>query len=351
MNGKELLKSMIENTGVSGFEAPVAGLIQELFKPYTKDIRSDALGNIIAKVTGTGEGTKPKIMLAGHMDEIGLMVTKIDDKGFLHVTQIGGFDQRTLPAQEVWVHGKKTLLGFVVAKPPHLLSPEERKKTVPLSELLIDIGFSAEKAKELVQVGDLITLKRSMQELQNDWLAGKAMDDRAGVMVMLECLEELKKLKHIADVYAVATVQEEVGMRGAITSTFGIMPDIGIAIDVCHGRMPAVPDYNTSPMGGGPSIAMGPNVHPKVLALIKKVAKENRIPISLSPAPGATGTDAWMMQITQSGVATAVVSIPLRYMHTAVETLSYSDIQQSGKLLAYLIAALDCAFVEELSCY
>ena len=351
MNGKEQLKSMIESTGVSGFEAPVAELIQELFKPYTEDIRKDALGNVIAKISGSGQENSPNIMLAGHMDEIGLMVTKIDDKGFIHVTQIGGFDQRTLPAQEVWVHGKKTLLGLVVAKPPHLTPMDERKKTIPLSGLLIDIGYPAEKAREYVQVGDLITIKRSMQELQNDWLAGKAMDDRAGVLVMLECLEELKKLKHTANVFAVATVQEEVGMRGAITSTYGIMPDIGIAIDVCHGRMPAVPEYNTSPMGGGPSIAMGPNVHPKVLALLKKVAKETRIPISLSAAPGATGTDAWAMQISQSGVATGVVSIPLRYMHTAVETLSYSDIQQSGKLLAYFIAAVDCAFGEELSCY
>ncbi len=351
MDGKAILKSLIENTGVSGFEAPVASAIYQNFLEFTNEIRLDPMGSVIAKVKGDAKEHNISVMLAGHMDEIGLMVTKVDDLGFLHVAQIGGFDQRTLPAQEVIVHGKRDCLGVVAAKPPHLLTAEERKKTVPLSDLLIDIGYSAVQARELVSVGDLITIRRSMQELQGDWLAGKAMDDRAGVLVMLECLQELKKLHHAADVYAVATVQEEVGCRGALTSAYGINPQIGIAIDVCHGRMPGVADYDASPIGGGPAVAMGPNIHPKVFALLKKVAADQHIAISPEPAPGATGTDAWTMQIAQTGVATGVISIPLRYMHTAVETLSYSDVRQSGKLLAYFIAAIDSAFVEGLTCY
>lgn len=353
MVGKDNLKILLETPGVSGHEDLAAAKITEMFKVYTQEIKRDALGNVIAYIKGCPqfEGLRPKIMLAAHMDEIGLMVTKVDEKGFLHVTQIGGIDQRTLPAQEVIVHGKRSLPGVIGAKPPHLSSPEERSKTVPLSDLLVDIGYDGEKAKELVSVGDLITIDRKMAELRNDRLAGKAMDNRSGVMVILETLKELQRIKFNADIYAVATVQEEVGLRGAITSTYGIMPDVGIAIDVCHGHQPGVPEHRTAPVGGGPAVAMGPNVHPKVFALLKKTAQEQRIPISIEALPGASGTDAWAMQIVRSGVATGVVSIPLRYMHTAVETLSYSDVEQSGKLLAAFIANLDSAFVEGLTCY
>ncbi|HZW48513.1 MAG TPA: M42 family peptidase, partial [Bacillota bacterium] len=164
MDGKAILKSLIENTGVSGFESPVASAIYQGFQMFTSEIRTDPMGSVIAKIKGEATEHNLSVMLAGHMDEIGLMVTKVDDLGFLHVAQIGGFDQRTLPAQEVIVHGKKDCPGVVAAKPPHLLSVEERKKTVPLSDLLIDIGYKAKQARELVSVGDLITIRRTMQE-------------------------------------------------------------------------------------------------------------------------------------------------------------------------------------------
>lgn len=351
MLGKDDLRILLETPGVSGYEDEIADKISEYFKPYSDDIKRDVLGNMIAKISGQEESSepRPKIMLAAHMDEIGLMVTKVDEKGFLHVTQIGGIDQRTLPTQEVVVHGREKIKGVIGAKPPHLSSPDERKKSVPMSELLVDIGYDQAKAKELVSVGDLITIDRKMMELKGGRLAGKAMDNRAGVMVILEALKELKKLKFKADVFAVATVQEEVGLRGAVTSTYGLVPEIGIAIDVCHAIMPGVPD--ASPLGGGPAVGLGPNIHPKVHQLLKKTAGEERIPMSIEALPGGSGTDAWAMQISRGGVATGVISIPLRYMHTAVETLAYSDIEQSGKLLAHFIARVDSAFVEGLSCY
>ncbi len=341
---------MVESTGVSGYEMTVGELITDVFRPIADEIRTDKLGNVIAKLNGEGTGTHPKIMLAGHMDEIGLMVQKIDDQGFIKFTTVGGVDQRTLLSQEVVVHGRRDLIGIIGAKPPHLQRPSDRDKAVKREDMVIDIGMPAKEARELVEVGDLITIRRRMAELKGDWLAGKAMDDRAGVAVIYECFLELKKLKHTADVYGVATVQEEVGMRGATTSTYGILPEIGIAIDVCHGDMPGVSEMDTAPVGKGPTIALGPNIHPKVYERLCKVAQEYGIGFQSDPSPGGTGTDAWAIQITQAGIATGLLSIPLRYMHTSVETLSLGDVKKAGRLLAHFIASIDSEFVGGLVC-
>ncbi len=351
MQTKEFLKQMVEATGVSGSECRVADFISRVYGEVCDDVRRDVLGNVIGFKKGSGEGKRPAIMLAGHMDEIGLMVTQIDDKGFLKFTQVGGVDQRTLVAQEVVVHGREDLVGVIGHKPPHLVPPEDRNKAIPMNELQIDLGLPVERVKELVRVGDVVTVKRSFVELGKDIVSCKAMDDRAAVAVIYECLQELRKLRHTADVYAVATTQEEVGLRGATVSTYGINPDIGIAIDVCHGAMPGVPEQDTAPMGKGPSIAFGANIHSKVFDQLVKLAKEYNIPYTLDPTPAGTGTDLWAMQVVRAGIPTALLSIPCRYMHTSVETVSMTDIKLSGRLLAYFIASVDAAFVEGLLCY
>jgi len=354
MDVKEILANLSEGTGISGYEHGLADYLEQ-HCPWADEIRQDKLGNLIMvqRARNAAEQPyRPKVMLAAHMDEIGLIITKIDDEGFLRFSTVGGIDQRVLLAQEVIVHGKTDLPGVIGAEPPHVQDPNERSEAVPMDELYIDVGYdSKEQLAELVRVGDLATINRKVVHLGGSLMAGKAMDDRAGVAVMLECLKALATMNHIADVYAVATVQEEVGYRGAITSAFGIVPDIGIALDVGHGDMPGVPEYLTINLGNGPGIALGPHVHPSLHKRLVQTAKEWNISYSLEPATRPSGTDAYAIQITQAGIPTALLSIPLRYMHTPVETLNWDDVRKTARLLAQFIAELDQEFVEGLKCF
>jgi putative aminopeptidase FrvX len=335
-----LLKELSEASGISGYEVQVREAVAVALRPHVDELRSDVLGNLIGLKRGTGAEPRHKVMLAGHMDEIGLIVTQIE-KGFLHFTEVGGFDVRILPGQEVLVHSSPPLPGVVASRPPHVLSPEERTKVPRMDDLLIDVGLSPAEVAAQVHVGDPVTLRAPYTELRNERVAGKSFDDRASVVAIVACMEELSRLQHTWDVYAVATVQEEVGFRGAITSTFGIFPDVGIALDVTHGDMPGVPDVDTLELGKGPSITLGPNIHPKVYEALVETARRYEIPHQIEPTPGPTGTDAWAMQICQSGVPTGLLSVPARYMHNPVETLELGDIRRAGRLLALTIARLD----------
>ncbi|WP_372997369.1 M42 family metallopeptidase [Lutispora sp.] len=347
---RDLLKELVEAHGVTGFEHEAAKVVEKYFLPYSDEIKIDKMGSLSAIKKGKAQSPK-RIMLAAHMDEIGLMVKKIDDKGFIQFTNVGGVDQRTLLTQEVIIHGKKDLFGVIGSKPPHILEASERKKAVKMEDMLIDVGLSKEDVEKYISIGDPITIRRKLMNLQNDMVAGKALDDRAGVAVMYECLKELKNMHHDCDVYAVATVQEEVGYRGAIPATFEISPHIGIAIDVGFGSTPELPKDETSDLGKGPCIGFGANIHPKVYERLVKVAKEYNIPYQQDIYPGATGTDAWGMQITRGGVSTGLISIPLRYMHTSVETVQINDIKNAGKLLAYFIVSLNGEDLEGMLCY
>ncbi|SES79930.1 M42 family metallopeptidase [Anaerobranca gottschalkii] len=349
METKDFLREITEIMGVSGYELKVGLKINDYFHRLCDQTKIDKLGNVIGYKKGSGNG--PKIMLAAHMDEIGLMITKIEEGGFLRFTSVGGIDPRTLPAQEVTIYGKEKVYGIIGAKPPHLTEPEERTKAIKMYDLFIDTGLSEEEVKEKIGVGDIGVVNRNLLDLKNNYVSGKALDDRAGVAVIIECLKELRKMVHTADVYAVATVQEEVGLRGAMVSSYGIVPDIGIAIDVCFGDMPGLSEEYTSKLDDGPVLAIGPNIHPKVFEGLKKVAENWNIPIQLETAPGHSGTDAGAIQIARGGIATAVVSLPQRYMHTSVETLAIQDIKKAGKLLALYIANLDKKGLEELKCY
>lgn len=343
-----LLKSLSEASGVSGYEDQVREIVHATFSDLADEVRSDAMGNLIALKRGSGPSEpRRRIMLAGHMDEIGLMVTALD-KGFLRFTQVGGFDVRTLMGQEVVVHGRRPLPGVIGCRPPHVLSVEERKKPLPMDQLFIDVGLGEHALRDAVHVGDLVTIQRPFTELKGGLVSGKAFDDRAAVVAIAVCLDLLRALRHEWDVYGVATVQEEVGLRGAIIGTYGIAPDAGIAIDVGFGKQPGVGPEDAIELDKGPSLAFGPYLHPVLYAELQRVAKEHELPFQMEIVPGGTGTDATAIQVTRAGVPTALLSIPLRNMHTPIETLAVKDLLRTGRLMAYTIAGLDEGFYTRL---
>jgi putative aminopeptidase FrvX len=334
------LRDLSEAAGVSGYEEGIRELVIEQFGQFVDEVRTDKLGNVIALRHGEGEGPHPRIMLAGHMDEIGLMVTQLE-QGFLHFTTVGGIDPRVLLGQEVIVHGRTSLPGIIGSRPPHVLPLEDRVKPVTVERLLIDTGLLEEEVAENVRVGDLVTIQRRFIEMKNGWVAGKAFDDRAAVAAIGFCLAELAHVRHQWDVYAVATVQEEVGLRGAITSTYDIMPQIGIAIDVGFGDVTGQPEGVRLKMDKGPAIALGANIHPQVHKSLVEAARALEIPHQIEAVPGRSGTDAWAMQITREGIPTGLLSIPVRHMHTSVETLAIRDVERTGRLLAGFICRLN----------
>ena len=346
----DFLRRITSTTAVSGYEYKLSNQAKDLFYPSADEVYVDRVGNIVAHKKGTGNG-KVKIMFAAHIDEIGLMVTNITEEGFLKFTSIGGVDQRTLPGQLVDIHGKEILSGIIAVNPDFLFDIKKAKKAFPMKEMFVDTGEAPEKLKELVRVGDIIVVRRNITELKNGQVYGKALDDRAGLAVCQAILREMKHFKNFADIYCVGTTQEELGYRGAITSSFALKPDIGIAIDVCHGHMPSVSEDDTSALGGGPVIEKGPQVHPGMFNILKEIAKKYGISwqLGLSNSPG--GTDTWALQIANQGIPSALISLPLRYMHTSVEVVDLSDIDNSARLLALFVAHIDENRMEDLQCY
>ncbi|MCL6453829.1 MAG: M42 family peptidase [Alicyclobacillus sp.] len=348
---KATLLQLLDSHAGPGFEEAIADKVRAALGAYTEDIRTDVMGNVIGVVRGSGGDGAPKVLLSAHMDEIALVVSQIDDGGYLRVAQSGGFDPRTLVGQEVVVHGRETLLGIVGSQPPHLTTPAQRKQAPTLEELYIDLAMPEARVRERVRVGDRVTVARETLQLLNNRLSGKALDNRTSLAIVLECLEYLRQLRHEADVYAAASVQEEAGIRGAVTLGYGVQPDIAIAVDVTFADMPGqAPDVGFE-LGGGPVITFGPNIHPKVFQGLRDTAVANGIAFQIELSQGPTGTDAWQLQIAGMGMATGVVGIPIRYMHGSVETGSYDDIVACGRLLAHYIAGLSRTDVEALTCY
>jgi tetrahedral aminopeptidase len=342
-----LLKSLIEAPGVSGYEDQVREIVKAEFGRHADQVWTDTLGSVIALKKGTAPEPRPSIMLATHMDEIGLIVSEIEE-GFLHFQMVGGYDDRVLVGQEVVVHGRKDLPGIIASRPPHVLPADERDKPLLIDKLLIDVGLSAEELPRLARVGDLITMKSRAIELKGNSVAGKALDNRASVVAAAVCLEELARVRHWWDVYAVATVQEEVGLKGAVTSAYGLQPDIGIAIDVTWAKQPGTQDEYTFDLGGGPTIGHGPNFHPTLQKSMEDTARSLEMDLHREAAARVGGTDAVAIQISREGIPTALISIPLRSMHTPVETVSVKDIERVGRLLAAFIASLDEGYLDSL---
>jgi putative aminopeptidase FrvX len=350
----QLLADLTAAPGVSGREHTVSSILAEFFesgegKGWVTEIRRDALGNLILYKAGHSPNP-PRVMFAAHMDEIGLIVTEVKD-GFVRFESVGGIDVRVLLAQEVVIHGRRDIPGVIGAKPPHIQDDDERSESVKIEDMAIDTGLSADELSAQVQVGDFVSISRGLATLRNDNVSGKALDDRAGVVALVECLRRLNGYSHAVDVYCVATTQEEVGLRGALVSAYGVDPDVGIAIDVTHGSIPGLADHESFDLGKGPALAIGPQVHPGVLKRLQDAAEEAGICCQTEPTPYPGGTDTYSIQMVRDGVPTALVSIPLKYMHTSVETASMKDIKDTGRLLAQFVIGLDSGFVEGLKCF
>ena len=345
---KDLLKKLSDMRGISGFEYRISDEIADLFRPVCDEVNTDTLGNVIA-IKRCGKPDAPKVMIEAHMDEIGLMVSGIDENGFLSFINIGGVDCRILPAAEVTVHAKRDLTGVIGAKPPHLQAAGEAKKSTQIKDMRIDLGMNVKEVRKLVSVGDSITLAQSCGELLGGRYSGKSLDDRASVAALIKTMENLERIKLEVDVYAVAAVCEEVGGRGAQVSGFDIMPDLAIAIDVTHAITPDN-SKNAFELGSGVAISVGPNIHPALSNRLIATAKSGNIQHSIEVEGGDTGTDAWILQVVNTGIPTGLLSIPLRYMHTSVETLAISDVEAVSDLMVRFIAELD-AGLEEWLCY
>ena len=333
-----LLKELSETPGVSGQEERIRACVSDYLAPLVDELRTDTLGNLTGYKRGASSPGK-RVMLAAHMDEIGLIVTRLEE-GFLRFAPVGGVDLGTLPAQEVTVHGRNDLPGLIASRPPHVLSAEEREKPFTQAELFIDVGLSTDALAESVSVGDFISIRRCASRLGNGQATGKALDNRVSVVVLLEALRLLQRRSHTWDIYAVVTVQEEIGLRGATTATFQVAPDVGIALDVTFAEQPGANAEESLPMGGGPAIGLGPNLHPVLRKLLVSTAERNEIPYTNEVLPGNSGTDAWAMQVSQSGIPTALISVPVRNMHTPAESVALKDIERSARLLAETICDL-----------
>lgn len=323
--------------GTSGNEFGVAAEVKNLFEPYCDEIKTDAMGNVIA--LKKSKKAKGKVMIEAHMDEVGLIITDIDDKGFLYFSTVGGIDSAIMPAQEVIVHGVRDIYGVIGAKPPHILSPDERKQTIPKDKLYIDAGFCGEEMKKLVKVGDTATMRNKTLTLLGQSVSTKAQDDRTGVAVLADVLRQLKKAELAFDLYVTAAVQEEVGLRGAGCAAYNINPDLAVVIDVCHGTSPDAKE-NTFPTGGGTVISKGPNIHPTLVEAVINVMKIKGIPYAIDVDGGDTGTDAAAVQIANNGIPTVLFSLPLKYMHTPVETVDVSDAQATADAIAEFLKSL-----------
>jgi endoglucanase len=346
---KPFLKELLSLPGLSGYEKPVHDAIEKTWAPFVDECSTSPVGSLHALKIGDREGDAPNILIAVHMDAIGLITTRIVD-GFLHVTQIGGVDPRILPGQPVMVYGTEPIPGVMVQPPDFLLPESLAGKSVPLEELLVDTGLLPEEVEKKVKVGDIISFATEPLDLNGDIIAGHTLDNRASVAALTWCLSELQHMKHHWNVWAVATVQEEITMAGAITSPFGIQPDIAIAIDVTFAKGPgASSDLETVPFGKGLAIASGPNLHPRITKALKQLADDLDIPYKMEYLASHSGTDAYGMQVVGEGYPCGLLGIPLRYMHTPVEAVAMKDIKRTGHLLAEFIARLEPEFTQQIN--
>jgi endoglucanase len=343
------LKRMISLSGLSGQEGPIREVIADAWRPLVDELDVSRLGSLHGLRRGQGDSAARRlsIMIATHMDGIGLMVTDIH-QGLLHITGVGGVDPRILPGQLVTVHARRDLPAVVVQPPDRLLPAEARGKPVEIKYLLVDTGLLPEEVASLVRPGDLVSFAQPPLELAGESIAGHTLDNRASVAALTYALHELQHVRHTWDVWAVATVQEEVVLGGGYTSTFALRPDIAVAVDVTFARGPGASDYRTHPFGKGVPLGWGANIHPALYRSFKELAESLDIPSRMDVMPGNSGTDAVATQVTAEGIPSMVISIPLRYMHTPVEIVQIKDIRRVGQLLAAFIARLEPDYLDTI---
>jgi len=339
-SSEAFLKELLEAPSPSGYEQPAAKVFRKRVESCVDELIGDVHGNSIAVLN---PGAKFKFMISGHVDEIGLMITHIDDRGYIYTAQIGGMDPSLLVGQRVKIMAKKgAVCGVIGRKAIHQMTPEERKKGVEMENIWVDIGADNRKdAEKYVAVGDPIVIDVAYRRLDTGMVVSRAMDDKAGAFVVAEVMRGLARRKPKICVIGVATVQEEIGLRGAITSSYRVNPDAGIAIDV--GFASDHPETDAKKIGEvkigkGPNLHRGANINPLLEESLEKTAKKLKMPIQITAIPRGTGTDANAMQLARGGAATALVSIPLRYMHTPVEMLSLKDLDYCVRLLVEYLA-------------
>jgi tetrahedral aminopeptidase len=333
---RDFFKKLLETPSPSGFERPIQDVVRRYVSDFADRVTTDLHGNVIAV---KNPDAPLRVMFAGHCDQIGMLVQHIDAEGYIYVQTIGGWDPQQLVGQRMTVWTTSGPVPAVISrKAIHLLTEEERKQVVKLKDMWLDIGAKDKaEAQELVQIGDPVTLELGYQEMRNNLANSPGMDDKTGLWVCIEALRRASQKKLNCALYAVSTVQEEIGLRGAQTSAFGIDPQIGIAVDVTHATdCPTIEKKQEGDiaLGKGPVIYRGPNMNPRVVERLIAAAKAGEIPFQMAASGRATGTDANSIQVTRAGVAAALVSIPNRYMHSAVETISLEDIDRAADLLA-----------------
>jgi putative aminopeptidase FrvX len=348
MEHLDFLKALISTSGLSAHEGPVLRLIRDKWAPMLDVLETSRLGSLHGLKRGQGARARPSIMIATHMDAIGMMVTSISE-GLMHFGEIGGIDPRILPGTPVVVHGKRDLPGVVILPPLPTLPESARDAAIGLRHLLVDVGLTASQVQRLVQVGDLISFATAPLELAGESLSGHSLDNRASVAALTVCLEELQKKKHVWDVWAIATAQEEETLGGASTSAHALQPDLAVVVDVTIGKGPGADGWDTFPLGKGPSLGWGANLHPFLYRQFDELAKRLEIPVAMEVTPTYSGTDAHAIQVAGVGIPTMLLGIPLRYMHTPVEMIVFKDVQRVGRLLAEFICGLEADFVEKIT--
>lgn len=342
-DSKKFLYSLLETPSPTGYEVPIQKVVRKRMAQYADSIETDLHGNLIVAVNPKAER---KIMLAGHCDQIGFMVQHITKEGYLYIAPLGGIDAGVMFGASVTIHTESgPIPGVIGRKPIHLQSQAERvKMSLDINKAWIDIGAKDEKAaSKLVKIGDPVTYKLGVTELEQDLITSPGLDNRVGLFIVMEALRLASKSKLSWGLYSVSTVQEEVGLRGATTAAYGVDPEIGIAVDVTHANdNPGSGEGKSAPchLGKGPTLSRGPNTNPVVANQLESIAKTKKIPFQYNPNAQLFGNDARAMQVTRAGVATAAIGVPNRYMHTQVEVCSLKDLENCAKLLAEFVKGL-----------
>lgn len=338
MNYTSGLRRLCALSGPSGFEEDVTKAAAELLRPLTDEVYTTRLGSVVG-VRRCGRENAPRLLLDAHLDEIGFIITG-HEEGFLRFAPLGGVDPRMLPNREVVLLTDPPVHGVVACLPPHVQTAEDMDKSLPIKELFIDVGLSQEEARKRIPIGTPAVYRGGCAPLGEELLCGKALDDRAGFAVLLDVLERLQGKELGVDLYVLGSTQEETHSTGAVTAAYEIAPDLCVAVDVTHGDSPDASKNETFKVGGGPVIGVGPNCARGLSGRLKVLAKDQDIPFQIEVMSGSSGTNAWPIQVSREGVATAVLSIPERYMHTPVEVVSKTDLENTARLLAAFVESL-----------
>jgi len=332
---ERVLSRLCAQSGPSGFETQAVQAAAELLRPLVDEIYTTRLGSLVG-VRRCGREGAPRLLLDAHLDEVGFIVTG-HEEGFLRFSSLGGVDARMLPDRELLLLTDPPVLGVVSCMPPHLQSGEEADQARTIDELYIDVGLSQEEAQRKFPIGTPAVARGGCGRLGKEFFCGKALDDRAGFAVLLDVLERLKGVELEFDLYVLGSTQEETNSSGAITAAYEIAPDLCVAVDVTHGETPDADKDKTFPLSGGPVIGIGPNCSRALSQALEQCAKELEMPVQLEVMSGSSGTNAWPLQISREGVATAVLSLPLRYMHMPIETVHRQDLEDTARLLTAFV--------------